>query len=75
MTAQQIFDERFGRPHDPRSKPYKAGVLYILRRKAGEIERQVCPHATGSSEADAWYAGVDEGLLLWRAEQRQEVQA
>ncbi|QEW05628.1 hypothetical protein [Nitrincola iocasae] len=65
-TPLQIFNERFDRPHEPRSKPYKEGVLYILCLKAGEIERQACWYPIGSAEADAFFAGMDEGLLMWR---------
>lgn len=64
--AQRIYDAHFNQPHEPRSPEYKAGLLYLLRRKAGVTAQQLCPYALGTSQADAWFAGCDAGHLLWR---------
>lgn len=63
--AQRIYDERFA-VGNPRSPEYKAGALYILRRKAGEVPQADCPYPIGTAQADAWFAGSWEGHDLWR---------
>lgn len=56
-----------GVPRMPRSPAYVAGVADQLRAKA--LKRQVlCPYKQGTAEADAWFAGVDEGNALWADE-------
>jgi hypothetical protein len=66
--ADDLFTKAFNVPRDPRSPEYKAGALYILRLKTGG-ERQRCPYEAGSSQADAWHAGTDEGHRIWRGHQ------
>lgn len=68
LTAQAIFDERFAVPRDPRSQAYKTGMLALLKYRMGEIERAdfYCPFELGSAEADAWFAGGDEGKHWYR---------
>lgn len=61
MTAAQLFQEAFSQPRDPRSPEYKAGVLAALQYRLGELERIRCPYRIGTSQADAWYSGTDEG--------------
>lgn len=66
-TALEIFNAAFHPVRDPRSDEYKAGVLAVLRFR---IDGQKIPHpyAMGTAQADAFYAGTDEGHRLWRAE-------
>ena len=66
-TAQQLFDDAFDVPREPRSAEYKAGVLYILERRCGEIEKSLCPYPMGSAQSDAWYSGTDEGHRIFNA--------
>ncbi len=67
-TAEILFEQAFNVPRDPRSDAYKAGVLDALRYCAGEIEslKSAMLYEMGTAEADAWFAGVIEGKLIWR---------
>lgn len=67
-TAMEIFNETFDTPRDPRSAEYKAGVMAALcfRINGQKIPR---PYALGTAQADAFYAGIDEGHRRWRVEQ------
>lgn len=76
--AVRLVDEivalAFGSPRMPRSGAYVAGVRDHLRARA--LSRQVlCPYPQGSAEADAWFAGVDEGRVLWREELARQAAA
>jgi hypothetical protein len=66
-TAKQIFDKAFSRPRDRRSDAYKAGVLAILEHRLRERGANVfCQYEEGTAEADAYFAGCDEGHRLAR---------
>lgn len=67
-TAQEIFDEIFSMPRDPRSPEYQAGVLAVLQFRLGETAGVFNPHKIGTAKCDAWFAGNDEGHVLARAE-------
>jgi hypothetical protein len=63
--AEELFEAAFSKPRDPRSDEYKAAVRAALRHHAhGEPIR--CPYAVGTAQADAWFAGLDEGHAIWR---------
>lgn len=67
--AQNIYDERFESGYgDPRSDAYKGGLLAALRFRAGEGPKPTLkiPYELGTAECDAWFAGCQEGYLLWR---------
>lgn len=64
--AQRIFDERFCYGM-ARSAEYKAGVLYILRYRFGEMPKTQHPFPAGTVQADAFYAGCEEGHDLFTA--------
>lgn len=52
-----------------RSTAYKNGVMYALRYRAGETKVKASgaiPYEMGTSDADAWLAGLDEGYRRWR---------
>lgn len=69
--VDDIIDLAFGRPRDPRSPMYVAGARTALMHHAlGAPVR--CPHPMGTPEADAWFAGVQEGVALWRDEQQRQ---
>lgn len=66
-TVMEIFEAAFHPARDPRSEEYKAGVIAALSfRIAGQKIPQ--PYALGTAQADAFYAGIDEGHRRWRAE-------
>lgn len=68
LTAKQIFDAAFSKPRDVRSIEYKQGVLDILRHRLGEInpDFKIGRYIAGSAQADAYWAGADEGHRLAR---------
>ena len=61
--AMAIFEAAFSVPRDARSEAYKAGVLDVLRHRLGEVSgcAQKCEFTLGTAEADAYFAGCDEG--------------
>lgn len=66
MKAQDIFNFAFSQPRDPRSEAYKQGVLFCLRKRIDSMPDRKNPYRLGTAEADAWYSGVDEGLVIVR---------
>jgi hypothetical protein len=72
--VDQLFDAAFNNARDPRSAEYKAGVRAVLNyRVAGTRIRSA--HPMGTAQADAFYAGVDEGHRIWRAHLEAEAQS
>lgn len=67
-VAQQLFDEAFAKARDARSAEYKQGVLDILRHRLCEPnpDFKVGRYIAGTPQADAYWAGNDEGHLLAR---------
>lgn len=61
-TVQQLFDAAFApeRYRDPRSSAYKNGVMAGLQFRINHV-KPVLPYKLGTAEADAWFAGTDEG--------------
>ena len=49
---------------DPRSPEYKAGVLATLEYRCEGMSIE-CPYNLGTSEADAFKAGIDGGNKVW----------
>ncbi|WP_374351639.1 hypothetical protein [Chitinimonas sp.] len=67
-TVEQLMQEAFDRPRDPRSVAYKAGVRRALAFRLDG--RLVCdPYPPGSAESDAFHAGTQEGHAIFRREQ------
>jgi len=66
VTVDALMAEAFKPGRDPRSSEYKQGVraLLALRIDGTKLPR---PYKMGSAQADAFYAGVDEGHRIWRA--------
>ncbi|WP_220814109.1 hypothetical protein [Pseudomonas paralcaligenes] len=64
--AQQLVTQRFDYGV-PRSAEYQAGCLYILQRKLEDGEAIFCPYGIPSAQADAWFAGCDEGHRMFAA--------
>lgn len=60
------------RPRDPRSDAYKRGVHAALTRYV-ELVTPPLPFDAGTAEADAFFAGEEEGRLIiartWEQEQ------
>ncbi len=66
--AYEIFDEAFSKPRDPRSDEYRHGVIYILKFRLREANEVFGKHQykLGTAQADAYFAGCDEGHRLAR---------
>lgn len=67
--AQQLHHEAFSVGRDQRSDEYKAGALAALQFNCGETRVLQCPHEQGSVQADAWFAGSDEGRAIYKRSQ------
>jgi hypothetical protein len=64
LTAQAVFDEAFWPGRPPRSEAYKLGVLHCLQVRIDGAVLCPCPYEHGTADADAYYAGIDEGRHL-----------
>lgn len=64
--VESLMTAAFDRPRDARSAAYKLGVRQLLNCRTRDVDL-VCPYKIGTTEADAFYSGVDEGNLIWRA--------
>lgn len=64
VLVQHMVDYRFTDCHGtPRSQEFKAGFKAgLLSRLAGETINY--PYKTGTAAADAYFSGIDEGLLI-----------
>ena len=68
ITAKAVFDAAFthNTTRTPRSPAYAHGALSALMLRLGEAGTVACPYEPGTSEFDAFQAGVDEGHRLAR---------
>lgn len=57
----------FSRPRQPRSVEYREGVRALLMHRATG-GRLLCCYPIGTAQADAFFAGVEEGKALWAAQ-------
>lgn len=66
MNAQEICDAVFSpkRARNPRSQAYKTGCLHALQHRLDDKPMGRMPYDLGTAEADAYFAGCDEGRLL-----------
>lgn len=62
--AQRVFDKAFTPVRTERSAAYKQGVLQCLQVRLDGAAHRECPYAIGTAEADAYFAGIDEGRAL-----------
>lgn len=65
-TGADLMEKAFAPGRDPRSQEYKQGVLSILRLRIDGVRRAL-PYEIGTAQADAYFAGQDEGHRIWRA--------
>jgi hypothetical protein len=71
LSVDAIMAERFsGEKYPgatPRSEEYKAGVRAALEYHINDaVNFPPLPYPAGTPQADAWFAGTDEGHRLWR---------
>ncbi len=72
--ADTLFKQAFQGPRDPRSPSYRLGCIAGLRyRLAGASLR--CPYLPATAEADAWYAGTEEGHAIFRRYEADQKEA
>jgi hypothetical protein len=66
MTVDQLMQAAFFNGRTPRSAEYKAGTRAALQNR---IERKdiIPPYQAGTTEADAYFSGIEEGKTIWRA--------
>lgn len=64
--AEILYQEAFSGPRAPRSPEYLAGVLATLKFRLGEAESMPLPYTVGTAQADAWFAGTNEGHRIAR---------
>lgn len=66
LQVDRLMALAFYSSRTPRSAEYRAGCRAALEfRILGRIMRP--EHSTGSCEADAWFAGAEEGHAIWRS--------
>jgi hypothetical protein len=76
QKAEQLYQEAISKPRDPRSEEYLAGVKNaILHRLTAKLfdGTMPSPYAVGTVQADAYFAGCQEGLhhaTEWEKEQK-----
>ena len=65
LSVDSLMEAAFFNGRAPRSAEYKAGTRMALEHR---IERKdiVPPYETGTAAADAFFAGLQEGQLLYR---------
>jgi hypothetical protein len=67
MTPEQLLARAFApaRHRTPCSPEYRLGVLAALKYRMQGISMEL-PYAVGTAQADAWFAGANEGHRLYR---------
>jgi hypothetical protein len=69
ITSLAIVDDlmakAFAPGREPRSGSYKAGVRALLQSQGMFGQVVANPFPRGSAEADAFWAGVEEGKAIW----------
>lgn len=72
LTVDGLMAAAFNRPRDPRSDAYKQGVRAALILYVERVTLPL-PFNAGTAEADAFFAGEEEGRLIiartWEQEQ------
>jgi hypothetical protein len=65
-TVDDLMAKAFPPGRDPRSAEYKAGVRAMLE-KCLNGKPLPMPYERGTAQCDAYFAGWDEGSLIYRA--------
>jgi hypothetical protein len=66
LSVDQRYQTAFYHGRTSRSPEYKAGARMALEHR---IERKGfdMPYPVGTAAADAFFAGIEEGKIIWRA--------
>lgn len=73
-TVDELMAEAFSSSREPRSGAYKAGVRALLQSRSGRSPAPTCPFGRGTAEADAFWAGAEQGKAIWSALRTSEPQ-
>lgn len=71
--VDRLMKNAFDRARDPRSYPYKLGVLCLLASRTNSTPLARL-YAVGTVDFDAFHAGVDEGQTIWKLHQAETSQ-
>jgi hypothetical protein len=69
QEVDQLFNKEFFPGRSPRSAPYRQGVRSVLDFHIADIAFPPLPWPEGTAEADAFFAGQNEG---WEIVDRRE---
>lgn len=64
--SEILYHHAFAGYRTPCSQEYRAGVLAALKFRLGEAEDMPLPYTVGTAQADAWFAGTNEGHRIAR---------
>lgn len=67
LQVKRLMDLAFFPGRAPRSVEYREGCQAALEYRI-LVRRMRAPYPAGCCEADAWFAGVEEGHVIWRRE-------
>ncbi len=65
ITVDGLMEKAFGGIRDPRSDEYKAGVRAALEFRVNAVKISL-PYSVASAQADAFFAGTNEGHRIFR---------
>jgi len=65
-AVESLMVEAFAPGREPRSAEYKAGVRAILDWRINGAPL-AAPYELGTAQADAYFAGQEEGKAIWRS--------
>lgn len=74
LLVDDLMRAAFNIARDKRSDAYKLGARELLKHRAAGI-RFVSPFPMGTAEADAFFAGSDEGRMIWTKHLATQAQA
>ena len=65
LTVDSLMKAAFFNGRAPRSSAYKAGTRMALEHRIERKDIEV-PYTPGTADADAYFAGIEEGKLIYR---------
>jgi hypothetical protein len=68
QLVDRLMKEAFDIPRDPRSDAYKLGARELLAHRILGVHFR-CPYPLGTAEADAFFAGSNEGRTILQLHQ------
>jgi hypothetical protein len=62
-AAEAVFERILNEAHGARSEEFREGLLDALRERLDGVVAKSCRYPEGSAQADAYFAGANEGAL------------